>query len=32
MQRVYERCIKQISVIDMASIAGGKRHDKQYDK
>ena len=32
MQRAYERGIKHISMIDMASIAYGKRHDKPQDK
>ena len=32
VQRVYERGIKQINMIDMASIAYGKRQDKQQDK
>ena len=32
MQRAYERGIKQICIIDMASIAYGKRHDKPQDK
>ena len=32
MQRAYERGIKQISMIGMANIAYGKRHDKPQDK
>ena len=32
MRRAYERGIKQISMIDMASIAYGRRHDKPQDK
>ena len=32
MQRAYERGIKQISMIDMASIAYGRRHDEPQDK
>ena len=32
MQRTYERGIKQISMIDMASIAYGRRHDEPQDK
>ena len=32
MQRACERGIKQISMVDMASIAYGKRHDKPQDK
>ena len=29
MQRAYERAIKQINMLDMASIACGRREDKQ---
>ena len=32
MQKACERGIKQTSVIDMASIAYGTRHDKPQDK
>ena len=32
MQGACEGDIKQISVIDMASIIGGRRYDKQQDK
>ena len=32
MQRACERGIKQISMIDMASIAYGRRHDEPQDK
>ena len=32
MQRACERGIKQISMIDMASIAYGRRHDKPQDR
>ena len=32
MQRACERGIKQISMIDMASIAYGRRHDEPRDK
>ena len=32
MQRAYERGIKWISMIDMASITSSRRHDKQQDK
>ena len=32
IQSAYEGDIEQISVIDMASIAGGRRYDKQQDK
>ena len=32
MQRTCEKGIKQISMIDMASIAYGRRHDKPQDK
>ena len=32
MQKACERGIKQISMIDMASIAYGRRHDEPQDK
>ena len=32
MQRACERGIKQISMINMTSIAYGRRHDKPQDK
>ena len=31
-QRAHERCIKQISMIDMASISYGRRHDEPRDE